>query len=135
MNIKHHFFKSSFFPSTIIEWIKLDLNLKNSRSYEIFKRKILTFVRLSSNSVFFCHNSEREREKERERYLTRRSLAFSRLRCHNLNIHSKIFKSKHCSCSLEVEVTRHFLLHCPNFTNDRRNILKNLHDIECSILK
>ena len=43
-NTKHSFFKNSFplfFPLTIIEWNKLDINLCNSRNLFIFKKHIL----------------------------------------------------------------------------------------------
>ena len=35
INVKHDFFKKTFFPSTIIEWFKLDWKIKNSESTEI----------------------------------------------------------------------------------------------------
>ena len=37
-NMKHDFFKNTFFPLTIIEWIKLDWKKKNSESIETFKK-------------------------------------------------------------------------------------------------
>ena len=33
--------KNSFFPSTIIEWNKLDHNIRNSSSFNIFRKRIL----------------------------------------------------------------------------------------------
>ena len=53
---KHNFFKNSFFPSVIIEWNKLDLNLQRCDSYNVFKSNILKFIRPSSNSFLDCHN-------------------------------------------------------------------------------
>ena len=50
LNTKYSFFKNSFFPSTIIEWKKLVINL-------IFKKHILLqFMRSSLNSVYNSHN-------------------------------------------------------------------------------
>ena len=54
--VKHNFFKNSFFPSVVIEWNKLDLNIRNSENLFIFKKKLLKFIRPSGNSVFKCHN-------------------------------------------------------------------------------
>ena len=51
-NTKHSFFKISFFPLIIIEWNKLDINLRNSRGLFIFKKHILQFIRPSSNYVY-----------------------------------------------------------------------------------
>ena len=42
MNIKHNFFKNTFFPSTIIEWNKLDPAIRNSASFNSFKESILS---------------------------------------------------------------------------------------------
>ena len=47
---KHNFFKNSFFPSTVIEWNKLDPNLRNEDSFHFFKKSILQFIKPSSNS-------------------------------------------------------------------------------------
>ena len=36
--VKHKPFKKSFFPSTIIEWNKLNPNLRSEKSYHTFKK-------------------------------------------------------------------------------------------------
>ena len=56
INVKHDFFKNTFFPSTIIAWNKLDWEIKTSESIETFKKRILSFIRQSPNSTFNCHN-------------------------------------------------------------------------------
>ena len=56
INAKHAFFKNTFFPSTIIEWNKLDWKIKNSESIETFKKRTLSFVRRSPNNTYNCHN-------------------------------------------------------------------------------
>ena len=53
---KLNFFKNSFFPLTIIEWNKLDLNLRRCYSYNIAKSKTLKLIQPSSNSFFDCPN-------------------------------------------------------------------------------
>ena len=52
MNVKHNFFKNTFFPSTIIEWNKLDLEICNSASFDSFKESIGKFIRPAPNSIF-----------------------------------------------------------------------------------
>ena len=47
-----HTFKNSFFPSTIIEWNKLDHNITNSSSFNIFGKSFRKFIRSSANSFF-----------------------------------------------------------------------------------
>ena len=44
-----------FFPSTVIEWNKLD-NIRNSESVSTFKKQVLKFIRPSPNSPFNVHN-------------------------------------------------------------------------------
>ena len=36
--VKHNFFQNSFFPSAVIEWNKLDLNIRNSESLNISRK-------------------------------------------------------------------------------------------------
>ena len=36
LSFKHNFLKNTFFPSTILEWNKLDCSLRNLASYNIF---------------------------------------------------------------------------------------------------
>ena len=56
INVKHQFFKKSCLPSAIIEWNKLDSNIRNSGTLNIFKSKIPKFIRPTANSMFGCHN-------------------------------------------------------------------------------
>ena len=41
---------------TIHKWNELDPNIRNSENVNIFKNKILKFIRPKPNSVFDCHN-------------------------------------------------------------------------------
>ena len=40
----------------MIQWNKLDLNIRNSESLTRFKDNISIFIRLSENSIFLCNN-------------------------------------------------------------------------------
>ena len=51
-NIKHNFYKNSFFPSSIIEWNNLDPKLRNSENFGNFKNNVLKFIRPKPNSFF-----------------------------------------------------------------------------------
>ena len=73
---KYNFFKNSFFPSTVIEWNKLDPNLRSTASLSVFKKNLLKFIRPSRNSVFNCHNCKEIK------YLTRLRLSLRHLRQH-----------------------------------------------------
>ena len=45
-------FKYSFFPSTLNDWFKLDNNIRNSESIEIFKSKLLSFIRPVQSNIY-----------------------------------------------------------------------------------
>ena len=55
-NVRHTFFRNSYFPSIVTEWNNLDKSIMNSESFSIFKKNILKFIRPSPNSIFNCHN-------------------------------------------------------------------------------
>ena len=54
--MKHNYYKRPFFPSTVIEWNKLDLSIHNSESLTSFKGKVLKFIGPSKISNFLCNN-------------------------------------------------------------------------------
>ena len=49
-------FKYSFFPYKIVEWNKLDTNLKNAKSYLCFRNSLLKIGRPAQNSIFKVFN-------------------------------------------------------------------------------
>ena len=57
-NIKtrSNFFSNYFFPSSINEWNKLDCDIRNSDSLNVFKLSLLKFVRPVANSAFDINN-------------------------------------------------------------------------------
>ena len=122
---KHNFFKNSFFPSTVIEWNKLDPNLRSATSLSVFKKNFLKFIRPSPNSVFNCHKGIK--------YLTRLRLLLSHLREHKFKHNFQDTLNPFCSCGLYVEINTHFFLYCPLFTNQRRTLLSTVKDTESSL--
>ena len=105
VRVNNKYFMNTF-PSTITVWNKLDLSIRNSTSLNIFKGRLLQFVRPLENSVFTCHNPIGIK------YLTRLRLDFGHLR---------YYKFKHgfldavdplCSCSTAIENTVYSFLHC-----------------------
>ena len=124
MNIKHNFFKSTFFPRTLIEWNKLDPAIQNSASFNSFKESIFKFIRPAPNNIFQCHILKGIK------YLTRLWVDFSTFVTPNSSTHFKTL----CTCSLEVKTTNHCILHCPNYENERHILLASIGSIKSSIL-
>ena len=49
-------FKDSFFPYTVVQWNKLDLNIQKSKSFSIFWNSLLKIVQTNKCSVYKIHN-------------------------------------------------------------------------------
>ena len=122
-NIKYNFFQNSFFSSAVIEWNKLDLNIRNSESLNIFKKTLLNFIRPSGSTVFNCHNPKGVK------LLTRLRLGLSHLREHKFKHSFQDPFNPICSCGNDIETSAHFLLHCPNFSNGKSIFLNIIGSI------
>ena len=105
-----NYFMNTFFPSTITEWNNLDLSILKLTSLNIFKSRLLQFVRPLENSVFTCHNHIGIK------YLKRVRLGFSHLRYHKFKHGFLDATDPLCSCSTGIENIAHYFLHCPNFS-------------------
>ena len=126
--VKHNFFQNSSFPSAVIEWNKLDLNIRNSESLNIFKKTLLKFIRPSGSTIFNCHNPKGVK------LLTRLRLGLSHLRERKFK-HSFQDSLNHiCSCGNDIETSAHFLLQCPNFSNERSTFLNIIGSKDRNIL-
>ena len=97
---------------------KVSPKIRKSVSYQVFKNSLLTFIRLSPNSL--CNVSDSLGIK----LLTRLRSGLSHLREHKFNHNFQDTINPICSCSLESESTIHFFLRCQNF-KDFRECLMN----------
>ena len=128
MNIRHNFFKNTFFPSTIIEWNKLDPAIRNLTNFNSFKESILKFIRPAPNNIFQCHNPKGIK------HLTRLRVNFSHLHDHKFKHSFQGTINPLCTCSLEAEATNHFILHCPYYENERHILLASIRCVKIRIL-
>ena len=117
-NIKtrSNFFRNSFFPSTVTEWNKLDRDICNSDSLNVFKLSLLKFVRPVANSVFELNNPYGLK------LLTRLRLGLSHLRYHKFRHDFQDCINPICVCGLEIETATHLLLHCLLFQSARQSL-------------
>ena len=95
-NTNHNFLKNLFFPSTIIEWNKLDPGLRKAESLSVFKINILKFIRPSPNSVYNCHNPKGLK------LITRLRLGLSHLRAHKFEHSFQDTVNSLCTCGLDI---------------------------------
>ena len=126
--VKNNFFQNSFFPSAVIEWNKLDLNIRYPESLNIFKKTLLNFKRLCRSTVFNCH------DPKAANLVTRLRLGLSHLREHKFKHSVQDSLNQICSCGNDIETSAHFLLHYPNFSNGRSSFLNIIGSINRSIL-
>ena len=113
----------------MIEWNKLDLNIRNSESLTSFKRNVLKFIRLSKNSIFLCNNSKGIQ------LLIRLRLGSSHLRDHKFKHNFQDTVNPICNCGEDIETSCHYLLQCSLYTNERLALLNVIQGIDNSILE
>ena len=121
---KHNFFKNSYIPSTIIEWNKLDQDIRNAESYALFRKHLLSFIRPEANNIFNVHNAKGIK------LLTRLRVGFSHLKEHKFRHNFVDAINPLCSCGNFVESTAHFFLHCTHFSNQRLTLINKIKDID-----
>ena len=112
-NTKHNFFKYFFlFPTTIIKWNKLNVGLRKCDNFDVFKKEIIKFRWLSSNSFHHCHNPIGIKHNRRIR------LGLSNLQEHKFkhSFHESI--NPVCNCGNDVESVIHFFIHWPLYSNE-----------------
>ena len=127
-NIRHNFFRNSFFPSAVIEWNKLESRLRKVKSFIDFKKNILSFIRPKANSLFNCNSSKGLK------FVTRLRLGLIHLREHKFKHSFQDSINPFCSCSLDVESAIHYFLHCALFTIERHTLLNTVSQIDTKLL-
>ena len=121
-------FKFSLFPWSIVEWNKLDLKIRNS-SYLVFRNYLLKRIQPLAAAVYNIHNPLRLK------LLTRLRLGLSYLNEHRFNHSFESCLNPLCTCSLEVESTTHFFLHCYHFNAIHITLNNSLKGIDKDITK
>ena len=127
--MKHQFLKKTYFSSTIIEWNKLDSNIHNSETLNIFKPKILKLIRLTANSIFDCRNIFGVK------LLTRLRLELSHLCEHKFQHSFQDTLNHFYSSRKEVENTFHFFLSCLSYSEERLILLSKIRNINPNVLE
>ena len=116
-------FKYSFFPCILNDWFNLDVSIRNSESISILESKLLYFVCSVENNVFNIF------DPQGSKLLTRLRLGFIHLNEHRFRHDFQECMNPVCSCSIEIEDTSHYLLHCHHFTLHRINLMKSVKSI------
>ena len=116
-----------FFSYTIVEWNKLDITLRNPKLHLIFTNSLLKIGRPIQNSIFKIH------DLFGIKFLTRLRLGLSHVNEHRFRHNFWDCLNPLCSCSLEVESTTHFFLHCHHFNQFCQTFLDSVKEIVSDI--
>ena len=121
--VKHNFFRNCFFPSAVIEWNTLDLNIRNSESLNISKKSLLKFIRPSGNCVFNYHNLRGVKLLNR----------LSHLREHKFEHDVQDSLNLICTFGNNIETSTHFHLQCLHYSYERSALLNYIRNIKRDI--
>ena len=96
----------------------------NSNSLEVFKSKLLALFRPVQRTIYNVFNPQGLK------FLTRLRLGLSHLNEHRFRHNFKDCINPLCSCSLEVENTLHFFLHCHHYSTFRMGLMNKVNQID-----
>ena len=120
-------YSKTFFPATIKEWNMLDSDIRISESLNVFKSKILKFIRPKANSFFNCSSLRGVK------LIARFRIGLSHLQDHRFKHSFQVCLNPICSCGIKVETIVHFVY--PNYLHKRSNLLDNIKSVLPYILE
>ena len=116
-------FKYSFFPSTLNDWLNLDVNIRNSESISVFKSRLLSFIRPIQSNIYNTF------DPQGFKFLTPLRLGLSNVNDHRFRYNFQECINPFCSCSLEIKDTSHYLLHCHNFSHHCIDLANSVNSV------
>ena len=117
-------FQAFFFPYNLKDWFSLGDSIRNSKTIWTFKNRLLSFMRPVQNNIFHIF------DPIGLKFLTRSRFDFSRLNEHRFRQNFQDCIKPLCSCSLEIEDTLHYLLHCHHFNHIRIDFMNSVKSVE-----
>ena len=128
--LQHHCrtdtFKHSFFPWTIAEWNKINLKCHKC-TYNVFRINLLKSIWPLANPIYNIP------DPLGIHLLTRLRLGLNHLNEHRFNHNFDNCINPLCTCTLEIESTTHFFLHCHFYRNIQKTLLDDLNEININI--
>ena len=121
-------FSNSFFPYSINEWNKLDREITDIESFSRFRTLLVKSIKPIPNSIFgVC-------DPLGVQLLTRLRIGLSHLREHKFRHNFNDTDVPFCLCNLEIESVSHFYLRCPNYINQRSDLMNELSLVDPDLL-
>ncbi len=116
-------FKSSFYPNCLSEWDKLEPEIKQSCSVNVFKKRLFALIRPPSKRIYNIH------DPKRLSILTQLRVGLSKLNFHKFKHNFNDTFSPMCPINDGIEDTEHFLLLCHAYDEARRDLLNSVNAI------
>ena len=117
-------FKYSYFVYTILEWNKLDMQIRRSESFLPFKNSLLKIDQPTAKPTYNIHNPVGLK------FLTRLRLGLSHLNENKYKHNFQDCVNLLCSYSVKIESLSHFFLHCHHLANIRATLLGDLQSAD-----
>ena len=107
----------------------LDSNIQSSESLNVFKSKILKFIRPKTSCFFNCPHHKGVK------LITILRLGLSYPRNHKFKHSFQDCLNPTCSCDIEVETNAHCLLNCSSYLHETKILLNNIKSVLPNILE
>ena len=121
------YFKNSLFLRYRCEWNKLNPEIHNSGSYNIFRKLLLNFLRSSTGKVYNINDTIVIK------LITRLRLDLSHLREQKFKQNFQDKLNLLCSCIIEAESTSHYFLRCHFFDALQATLMNDLRNVESDL--
>ena len=122
-------FANSFFPNSISEWNKLDIQITQIDSHSSFRKAIIKSIRPIPNSLFDAC------DPLGVQLLTRLRVGLSHLREHKFRHGFNDVVNPFCPCNNEIESVSHYYLRCHNNSIQRLDLMNELSNLDPRILQ
>ena len=116
-------FSKSFFPNSIIIWNELGPEFRGSESLSLFKTRLLKIYRPIKKDMFDIDDYESVKR------LYQLRVGLSPLKNHKKSHNFIDTPNDTCDCTHNSETTQHYLLHCINYINQRRDLFHTLNPL------
>ena len=116
-------FSRSFFPNSIIIWKELGPEFRGSESLSLFKIRLLKIYRPIKKDMFDIDDYEGVKR------LYQLRVGLSPLKNHKKSHNFIDTPNDICDCTHNSETTQHYLLHCINYINQRRDLSHTLNPL------
>ena len=111
----------SFYPKWLVQF-RLEF-FSNSEPISIFKSKLFSFIAPAQTNIYNIF------DPKGLTFLTRLRLGLNHLNEHRFRPNFQDCLNPLCSCSLEIEDTSHYLLHCHHFSHHRVALMNSVKSI------